>query len=501
MSNDRFPGKMDHTLDPEDWDDLRQLGHRMIDDFVDGMQTLRDQPVWRPVPERVRESLRADLPIEPAGPTEAYEDFRRYVGPYPRGNNHPRFWGWVNGSGLAMGVFGDFLAAAMNPSVGAFENSATLVEEEVLGWLKRMLGFSDEASAVLTSGCSMSNIIALAVARGAQAPFDVRRRGLAASGPMVLYCSAETHCSVQKAAELLGLGSDALRRIPVSADYHMDLSALEKALAADRRAGLQPFCVIGNVGTVNTGAVDDLDPLADLCEREELWLHLDGAFGALAWLCPELRSTLNGLQRADSLAFDLHKWMYLPYDVGCVLVKDAEAHRNAFALSRSYMSVLPAGPACLHSGFADYGIELTRRFRALKVWLCLKEHGVRRFEQQIRQNVRQAGYLAAQIERRACLELAAPVSLNVVCFRFVTAGTAPEILDELNTRILVRLQTSGLAVPSHTVLQGRFVIRVAITNHRSRREDFDLLVDEVERLGEEALRELVLPATAPGEAR
>ena len=488
MREDDASGIKDQTLDPESWDELRRLGHSMIDDVVDYLRTLRDRPVWQPVPDTVREQLSTGLPIEPAGAEAAYEDFRRYVLPYPRGNNHPRFWGWVNGSALPLGVLGDLLAAALNPSVGAFENSATMVEEQVLGWLKQMLGFQPTAGAVLTSGCSMSNIIGLAVARGAKAPFDLRRLGLAAAPrPLVLYASAETHSSVQKAVELLGLGGDALRRVPVDASYRTDIVALERAIREDRLAGLQPFCVVSNAGTVNTGAIDDLDRLADVCEREALWLHVDGAFGALAWLCAEMRPALKGLQRADSLAFDLHKWMYLPYDVGAVFVRDATVHRNTFALSTEYLSTTPGGPASYATSFPDHGIELTRRFRALKVWLCLKEHGVTRFERQIRQNIRQAGHLAARIRGHRDLELVAPAPLNVVCFRFRADGMDSELLNAINREILVRLQTSGVAMPSHTWLNGCFALRAAITNHRSRTEDFEVLVAETSRIGSELL--------------
>jgi len=489
VTRPEVPDRLDPGLDPEDWEDLRRLGHRIIDDMVDGLSTLREQPVWQPIPDTVRAALRSDLPMEPAGLAAAYEEFRRDVQPYPRGNNHPRFWGWVNGSGLPAGILADLLAAAMNSSVGTYECASTLVEEQVLEWLKQMLGFPPRASAVLTSGCSMSNIIGLAVARHAKAPFDVRRLGVGgAPRPMVLYASTELHSSVQKAAELLGLGSDALRLVPVGADFRIRLEDLERAIQDDRSRGLSPFCVVGNAGTVNTGAIDDLERLADLCEQEGLWLHVDGAFGAMAWLCPERWPSLAGLQRADSLAFDLHKWMYLPYDVGCVIVRDAEMHRRAFALTPAYLSAMPGGPSHPDS-FADRGIELTRRFRALKVWLSLKEHGVTRFAQQIRRNIDQAHYLAASLQAHPDTELVVPVSLNVVCFRYVAGGLHPEALDELNRELLVRLQTSGVALPSHTVLDGRFTIRAAITNHRSRYEDLDLLLAEVVRLGGELIAE------------
>jgi glutamate/tyrosine decarboxylase-like PLP-dependent enzyme len=263
---------------------------------------------------------------------------------------------------------------------------------------------------------------------------------------------------------------------------------LEAKIRADRQAGLQPFCVVGTVGTVNTGAIDDLDQLANICDRQNLWLHVDGAFGALAWLCPEMRPVIGPLQRADSLAVDLHKWMYLPYDVGCVLVRDAGEHRRTFTVAPSYLAVAAVRHDADIQNFTDYGIELSRRFRALKVWLCLKAHGSRGFERQIRQNIRQARYLEARIQAQESLELAAPVVLNVVCFRFTSNTLLPNDVDALNLAIVARMQQEGIVFASHTVLGGRTVIRVAVTNHRSRREDFDRLIDEVMRCGNELLK-------------
>jgi len=486
VTDPAHPLRNGYGLDPEDWDELRRLGHRMVEDVIDGFESLRERPVWQPVPAETREHFRTPLPLEPMGAEAAYEEFRRYVSPYPRGNSHPRFWGWVNGSGLPLAAFAELLAGAMNSSVSGFESAAPLVEEQVLAWLKEMLGFPASTSALLTSGCSMSNIVGLAVARSSKAPVDVRRSGIAATPRrMVFYASSEAHSSIPKAAELLGLGSEALRSIPADRDFRIDADALEAAIEADRRNGAQPFCVVANAGTVNTGAIDDIARLADICMAHDLWLHVDGAFGALAWLCPELRPKLAGLQRADSLAFDLHKWMYLPYDVGCVFVQDARAHRDAFAVSPSYLSETMEGAAARTTSFADYGIELSRRFRALKVWLALKAHGLQSFEQQIRENLRQAAFLAARVEAHPDLELAVPVPLNIVCFRYIDRKARAEELDQLNHDVLIRLQTSGIALPSHAVLHGRFVIRTAITNHRSEYSDFDILVNAVARLGAE----------------
>jgi glutamate/tyrosine decarboxylase-like PLP-dependent enzyme len=283
----------------------------------------------------------------------------------------------------------------------------------------------------------------------------------------------------------MGLGAASLAKIPVGDDYRIDVAVLKARIQADRAAGLKPFCVVGNAGTVNTGAVDDLTALVDLCRDEKLWLHVDGAIGALAALDPASRGLLKGMERADSLAFDLHKWMYLPYDVGGVLVRDAARHQRAFAAQASYLKKLEGGVAKGEAPLTNFGPQLSRGFRALKVWLNLKAYGLDKFGRLITQNLAQAQYLKTRVEREPELELLAPVPMNVVNFRYRGKGLDAATLEALNPRILVALQERGIAVPSQTVLRGRFAIRVAITNHRSRREDFDTLVDSVLALGRE----------------
>src|SRR5438105_1456482 len=315
--------------------------------------------------------------------------------------------------------------------------------------------------------------------------FDVRERGLqnGDAPQLTIYASTETHSSVRKAIELLGLGHEALRRIPVRDDYTINLAALRQILAADRAAGRRPICIVGNAGTVNTGATDDLQALAAICRDEHLWFHVDGAFGALAALAPPLRHLVAGLEQADSVAFDLHKWMYLPYEVGCTLVRDQTAHRATFTVTPAYLASFDRGIAAGGFPFAERGVQLSRGFRALKVWMSFKTYGLNAFAQLIEQNVRQAHYLAGLVTKHPRLELVAPAPLNVVCFRFTVTGATDERLNEINKEILLRIQESGLAIPSHTKLDGKFAIRVAVTNHRSRREDFDLLVRAVVETG------------------
>jgi len=349
-----------------------------------------------------------------------------------------------------------------------------------------MLGFPASASGVMVTGGSVANLVALAAARDAAEP-GIGSAGVgAAPQPLVLYASSETHNSVDKAVRLLGLGQQSLRSIPVTADFRLDLAALELAIAADRAAGCRPFCVVGNAGTVNTAAIDPLEALADLCARERLWFHVDGAFGALAALSEALRPLLAGMTRADSIAFDLHKWMYMPYDVGCVLVRDPEAHRRPFATTHaSYLARLERGAAPNDHDPGSLGPELSREFRGLKVWMLLKEHGVAKYARLIEQNVAQAKYLGGLAHRHPELELLAPVPLNIVCLRYRRPGLEETRLTELNREVLMRLQERGIAVPSATLLNGRFAIRVAITNHRTVLADLELLADSIVAIGQE----------------
>ncbi len=478
---------IEETLDPDDWEAMRALGHRMVDDMMTYLAGVRERPVWQPVPEEVRQRFDRPLPVEPEAPDRVYEEFLRDVLPYPMGNIHPRFWGWVIGTGTPFAMLSEMLAAGMNPNVGGGDHIAGYVERQVVDWCGRMLGFPESSSGLLVSGGSMANLVGLTVARHAGAGFDVRTEGVRGGPGLTAYGSVEMHSSVQKAMEMLGLGNNALRRIPVDAEFRIDLEALRNTIAADREAGLRPFCVIGNAGAVATGAIDDLTALADLCDAENLWFHVDGAFGALAAVAPELRPLMAGMERADSLAFDLHKWLYIPFEAGCILVRDPALHRRAFALSPDYLAHSDRGISAGGNDlwFSDFGIQLSRGFRALKVWMSLKEHGTARYGRLIAQNADQARYLAGLVQGASDLELLAPVPLNIVCFRYKVDGLDQARLNELNTELLIRLQESGLAVPTSATVRGNYAIRVAIVNHRSRREDFDLLVEGTRRIGAE----------------
>ena len=480
MSGNSEPyGKPEMSLDPDDWQSFRASAHAALDDAIEFLRTVRQRPVWRPVPEPVRSALEAPVPAAGEGFDAVYREFKELILPYSTGNTHPRFFGWVHGTGQPGGIVAEMLAAAMNANCGGRDHAAIHLERVVLGWCKEFFGLPPRTSGLLVSGTSMANLIALTVARNARDARQIRDNGVGGRPRWVAYASAEVHESVVKAMEILGLGGDQLRKIPTDEHFRIDLRALRDRISDDRGCGLEPFCVIGTAGTVNTGAIDDLNELASLCAAEKIWFHVDGAFGALCVLSEQLRSLVRGIDRADSIAFDFHKWMHVPYDAGCVLVRDGELHRATFSMRPSYLGTLPRGLAGGDYWPCDFGPELSRGFRALKIWFALKEHGTRRFGQLIAQNCSQARYLAERIGAEPELELLAPVSLNIVCFRYGVCGVDECRLDRLNEDLVEDLQESGVAAPSTTRLGGRLAIRVNITNHRCRRADLDLLVSAV----------------------
>ena len=472
------------TLDPADWEEVRSVGHRMIDVLVDGLRDVRGSRAWTPMPPEVKARFRTALPEEGVGLEAVWAELQRSVLPYRLGNVHPRFWARVMGTGTPTGALAALAAAAMNNNLSGLESSAVHVEAQVVDWLKALMGFPGPASGLLTSGCSLANLVGLQVARDAVGGPAVKAEGLqSVPGRLVGYASAEAHSSVARAFAVLGLGNGSLRRIPVDAEFRMDLGALERAIDADLRAGHRPFCVVGSAGTVNTGATDPLEALADLARERRLIFHVDAAFGAWAKLSPRLAGQVRGLERADSIAFDLHKWGAVPYGVGCVLVRDAEAHRRSFQASAAYLAPHPRGVSAVEYAGHELGPELSRPFRALGAWMAFREHGLGRLREAVEKNVAQAALVAARIRREPELELTAPVPLNVVTFRYRGRGLSDARLDALNAEVVMRIQESGMAVPSTTRLRGRTVIRLAIVNHRSLDRDLEVLVDAVLETG------------------
>jgi aromatic-L-amino-acid decarboxylase len=476
------------TLDPENWNELRQLGHRMLDDIFNHLETLRDQPAWQPLPEQVRQAIREPLPIAPQGEEKAYQDFLHDVLPYTTGNRHPRAWGWVRGNGTPFAMLAEMLAAGINTHAAGGQQAATYVEEQVIAWFAQIMGMPIGSSGILTSGGTMANLLGLAVARQAKAGFDLREEGLQGGRqPLTVYCSTETHMWARKSVAFLGLGQEFLRQIPVDENFQIDAAATQQQIQSDRAAGLRPIALIANAGTVNTGAVDDLTALAKICRDEDLWFHVDGAFGALLKLSPKYEHIVAGIEHADSLAFDLHKWMYLPFEAGCLLVRDIEMHAATFAAQASYLETTTRGMLADGLSFSDRGIELSRSFKALKIWMSLKAYGATLHGQLIEQNIEQAMHLVSLIDAHPELELMTLRTMNIVCFRHRPLDVSDkEELDRVNREIVLRLQESGQFVVSGTVLHGNYVIRIANTNHRSRIEDFDALAESVVAHGRQA---------------
>lgn len=474
-------------LDPSDWDAYRALAHRMLDESLDHLRGVRTRPTWTPTPDEIRAEIKAEpLPRQGRGELAAYEDFVRLVRPYPNGNIGPRFWGWVMGTGTPQAAMADFLSSVINPQMGGLDHAPVYVEQQVIRWYCELMGFPASAGGIVVSGGTMANVLGLAVARRQRACWDVRLKGAYGGPPLRVYASQEVHSWLKKSCDFLGLGEEAFRKVPVHDDFTVDVPAMAQMISEDRAAGLQPFCVIGTAGTVQTGASDDLNALADLAEREKLWFHVDGAFGAMAKLAhiPEAQAAVKGMDRADSIAFDLHKWGYLPFDVALLITREDTHLTETFANQAPYLTAMPGGLNASGSVyFNDRGIELTRSFRVLKAWMTMRAQGTDLLGEHIARNIKQAQYLASLVAKEPMLELLAPVPLNLVNFRYRAAGLDADALNALNRNILVRLQEDGIAVPSGTMIRGQFAIRVAITNHRSENSDFDALVAGVLDLG------------------
>ncbi|MES2365340.1 MAG: aspartate aminotransferase family protein [Pseudomonadota bacterium] len=473
-----------HTLDPSDWQELRVQGHLMLDDMLDYLEHIRERPVWQPIPQPVRDLFHESLPAQATDLATVHASFLHDVLPYAVGNAHPGFMGWVHGGGTPVGMLAEMLAAGLNANLGGRDQMPIEVERQVLQWIRELFGFPDSASGLFVTGTSIANLIGVLVARTAALGSRVRQQGVAASGKrLTAYTSAGAHGCIAQAMDLAGLGMDALRIIPVNDQYQMDTAALEQAIAADRSAGFTPFFIAATAGTVDVGAIDDLTLLADIAQREALWFHVDGAYGALAMLAPDIAPRLNGIQRADSIAFDFHKWGQVPYDAGFILVRDGTLHYDTFASPAAYLRREASGLAGGSPWPCDFGPDLSRGFRALKTWFTIKVYGTEQLGQTISGTCALAQHMQQRIETMPMLELMAPVTLNIVCFRYRS-----ENADQINTQLATALQESGIAAPSTTTIKGQVAIRAAIVNHRTDICDIDALLQATLALGKELTR-------------
>jgi glutamate/tyrosine decarboxylase-like PLP-dependent enzyme len=468
-------------------EEIQRVGYCVVDLIAQHLTTLRDRPVFQPFPQELAASL-LDQPPPETGlePEEILTRFSRFVEPYPFGNGHPRFFGWVNSPPAIMGIFAEALAAAMNPSCAGGNHAAVYIEKQVVNWFKQILGYPADSFGLLVSGGSMAALTALAVARHVKCGFA---RGLQdAPARLVFYKAGEAHGCHQKALELLGIGSEYLRTVAHDDMYRMRPSALAAAIQTDQREGRTPVAVIATAGTVNTGAIDPLDEIADVCREYGIWLHVDGAYGGPAILAPQYADRLSPLCRADSIALDPHKWLYVPVEAGLVLVRDADAQRAAFSLVPPYLRT--DGSTTGVGGlpwFSEYGFQQTRAFRALKVWMALQHHGVAGYRRAIQRDLDLAARLAELLRAAHDFEVCEPQSLSIVCFRYVPRSLHGDnrALNALNKAILEKVQLGGQAFVSSTVINDVFWLRACIVNPRSSADDVALLVDVVRSAGAE----------------
>ena len=417
------------------------------------------------------------LPNDPQDPAAVLSDFDE-IAKYGRHNGHPRMFGYVQSSGSFAGAVADFLASAINQNVTSWRSApaATTIEHQVIEWLKTMVGFDPAGEGVLLSGGSFANFAGLAAALRASTDVDINQRGVGAlPGRPRVYTSEMTHMSMPKAASMLGIGKDAVVRIPVDRELRMDPAALRQQIESDRAAGLHPVCVVATAGDVNTGAIDPLDAIADVCAKAGVWLHVDGSYGALAAQSPLVNGAMTALRRADSLSLDPHKWLYAPLDVGCVLVRNAAALRRAFSEGAGYIDVV-ADQDMSDFAYWDHSPELSRRFRALKIWFVLKIHGVRAIQHAIDGNIDVARQLGSLIDASDDFERLAPVPLSIVCFRS-TRGD-----DAFNKRLMVEVQRDGESYVSNAFINGRYALRACIVNFRTQRADAERLLASIRRV-------------------
>lgn len=468
-------------------DEIRRVGYRVVDLISDYLTALPGRPVFRPCPPELIDDF-ADGPLPRAGEgvDALLDEFASKVAAHPFGNGHPRFFGWVNSPPTIIGVFAEALAAAMNPSCAGGNHAAVYVERQVLGWFKKLIGFPESGSmGLLVSGGSMATLTGLAVARHVKLP-DVRKDGMQTlPRRAVAYASAEGHTCIRKALELLGFGSDNIRFIPVDDSLKMRVPQLEEAIRRDREGGNLPVVVAASAGTASTGTIDPLHDIRDVCRRHDVWFHVDAAYGGPAVLTARYKDELSALKDADSLALDPHKWMYVPVEAGLSLVRDGAAMRDAFSLVPPYIrtdgnSAGVLGPPW----FSEYGVQQTRGFRALKVWMALKFHGVDGYTASIERDLSLADRLAERVRRSGDLQLVVEPSLSIVCFRYAPAPLRgdEEKLNAINKRLLEAVQLGGTAFLSSTVIRGAFCLRACVINHRTAEEDIDLLVDHIERV-------------------
>jgi aromatic-L-amino-acid decarboxylase len=467
-------------------DEIRDWANSITQFIIDYLGELRDRPVYRHTSSReIREGLDSKFPIEAIDFDSLLKVFRETIVPFSRHNAHPRMFGYVQSPGTPIGAFADLLASTLNANLTIWRSAPAAVELErlTIDWIRQILGFPAEAGGLFVSGGSMANLAALAAAR------QTKDNSL---GRLRMYASSATHFSITKAAAILGIGRENVQHVAVDERFRMRVDDLVARINADLKAGYVPFCVVGNAGTVDTGAVDPLHEIRDVADRFQLWMHVDGSYGAFAILAESAKNLFTGMEQADSIALDPHKWLYLPVDVGCVIYRNPEAARAAFAHEAEYTRMF--GEEADEAFVCwDYGPELSRRFRALKVWMLLKGVGLERLSNAIESNLACARYLESMVRASEDFEMVAPIELSIFCFRHVPAqlrNQPPKAIDAFNERLLVALQRDGSSYLSNATVGGRFALRGCVLNYRTTPRDMEILLDDLRRVANS------LPASA-----
>lgn len=466
-------------------EEIKRIGYRAVDLVAEHLTQLPSEPVFQPFPDELAEQwLSARVPEEGRSADEILEQFAREIEPYPFGNGHPRFAAWVNPPPVVLSIFAEVLAAAMNPSVAGGNHAAVYLEQQVVNWFKEITGFPLAAGGLFVSGGSLANLTGLTVARFAKAGHDVRQQGLQpAAAKLIVYMGEGGHSCLPKAVELLGLGRQNIRLISDDAHFRLDVLALETAIQRDLEAGHRPMAVAASAGTVNMGAIDSFPEIADICRRYDVWFHIDGAYGTPAILTDRYRPGLESVGLADSLAIDPHKWLYVPVEAGLALVKNAELMRSAFSLVPPYLAMDEAAKRV--SGprwFSEYGLQQTRGFRALKVWMALSYHGLKGYKAAIEKDIALAESLADQVRASSDFEILEPQSLSIVCFRFKPDAFDQAQLNAFNQKLLIELQLSGRFFLSGTTIRDNFWLRACIVNPRMAQDDVSQLLETLRDL-------------------
>lgn len=465
------------SLDPENWEDFRASSHRALDLLIDFLQKIRERKAWEEPPKKVRAQFQAPLPREGRDFSDLIDVFFEHMAPYAQGNLHPLFMGWVNGAGTPIGAVAELLAAGLNTNCGGRHHIGLEVEKQITLWMAEAFDFPRDSSGVFVTGTSMANFLAVLIARYRAGGLALKTQGLHQSvHRFVAYTSQDAHSSIARAMDAAGLGRESLRLMATDSQGAMHLDHLRARVAQDRQAGCVPFLLVGTAGSVERGAVDPLRELAHFAQQEDLWFHVDGAFGAWAYLSTKLKPLLTGLERADSLAFDFHKWAQVPYDAGFLLVRDARCHYETFATQDPYLKRESRGLAQGEVWPHDLGIDLSRGFRALKTWFTFQAYGRDRLVATFENMCLHAQALAHLIESSSFFELRSPVVLNILCFGF----KKPLLMFDERALVLT-LQEEGYVIPSLTLLEGRPVIRCAFVNHRTTSQDIPTIMDYLEK--------------------